>query len=40
MPRLKSIHRCQQCGFSSPKWQGQCPGCQAWNTLVEEAVEV
>ena len=40
MPKLKSIHRCQQCGFSSPKWMGQCPGCQAWNTLVEEAVEV
>ncbi|MBI4345242.1 MAG: DNA repair protein RadA [Elusimicrobia bacterium] len=40
MPRLKSIHRCQECGFSSPKWLGQCPGCQGWNTLVEEVVEV
>ncbi len=40
MSKLKSVHRCQECGFSSPKWLGQCPGCSGWNTLVEEAVEV
>jgi DNA repair protein RadA/Sms len=38
--RLKSVFRCQQCGFETPKWSGQCPGCQAWNTLVEEVVAV
>lgn len=27
---------CQACGYSSPKWLGRCPGCQGWNTLVEE----
>lgn len=39
-PRLKSVHRCQQCGFSSAKWFGQCPDCGQWNTLVEEVVEL
>jgi DNA repair protein RadA/Sms len=29
---------CQQCGHAAPRWMGQCPGCQAWNTLVEEAL--
>jgi DNA repair protein RadA/Sms len=32
---VRSIHVCQQCGAESPKWAGQCPSCQAWNTLVE-----
>ncbi len=27
---------CQECGYSSPKWLGKCPGCSSWNTLVEE----
>ena len=34
----KTIHGCSQCGFQSPQWHGQCPGCEAWNTLVEESV--
>jgi DNA repair protein RadA/Sms len=29
---------CQQCGHSTPKWVGRCPGCQEWNTLAEEKV--
>ncbi len=29
---------CQECGYDSPKWLGRCPGCGAWNTLVEEPV--
>jgi len=29
---------CQQCGQNAPRWLGQCPGCEAWGTLVEEAV--
>lgn len=27
---------CQDCGYESPKWLGKCPGCNEWNTLVEE----
>jgi DNA repair protein RadA/Sms len=33
-----TIHVCSQCGFSSAQWHGQCPGCEAWNTLIEERV--
>jgi DNA repair protein RadA/Sms len=29
---------CQECGYESSKWMGQCPGCKAWNTMVEEPV--
>src|ERR1700726_1515952 len=29
-------HRCAECGFESLQWHGQCPGCEAWNTLIEE----
>jgi DNA repair protein RadA/Sms len=38
--KLKTIYKCQNCGFNSPKWLGQCPECQKWNTLLEEAVSV
>lgn len=27
---------CQECGYDSPKWLGRCPGCNEWNTMVEE----
>lgn len=33
-----SIFYCQNCGFESSKWMGQCPGCREWNTFVEETV--
>ena len=36
MARAQTIHICSQCGFSSAQWHGQCPGCEGWNTLVEE----
>ncbi len=35
MAKVKSIYQCQECGATSSQWVGQCPGCQAWNTLVE-----
>jgi DNA repair protein RadA/Sms len=35
MPRT-TIHVCSECGAQSAQWHGQCPGCEAWNTLVEE----
>lgn len=34
-----TIFFCQQCGYESAKWMGQCPGCREWNTFVEEPVE-
>jgi len=37
--KAKSIYSCSECGASSPKWQGQCPGCGEWNTLVESVAE-
>mgnify|MGYP007119892899 CR=1 FL=1 len=33
----KTIFVCQECGYESPKWQGQCI-CGAWNSFVEEKV--
>ncbi len=38
MARPTSVHVCSECGHETPRWAGQCPGCRAWNTLVEEAV--
>lgn len=29
---------CSSCGADSPKWEGRCPGCGAWNTMVEEKI--
>ena len=34
----KTIYLCQNCGYESGKWMGQCPGCKEWNTFVEETV--
>jgi DNA repair protein RadA/Sms len=34
----KPVYVCQECGSQSPKWQGRCPDCGAWNSLVEERV--
>ncbi|MDE5746380.1 MAG: AAA family ATPase, partial [Acetatifactor sp.] len=36
--KSKSVFYCQNCGFESTKWMGQCPGCKEWNTFVEEVV--
>jgi DNA repair protein RadA/Sms len=33
--RPKTIYSCTECGGQAPKWQGQCPHCGVWNTLVE-----
>ncbi len=32
----KSVYVCSECGYSSPKWYGKCPGCNEWNTMEEE----
>lgn len=31
---------CTECGADSPKWEGKCPACGAWNTMVEERISV
>ena len=38
MAKAKTIFFCTACGNESPKWQGRCPSCGAWNTL-EEHIE-
>lgn len=35
-----TVFYCQECGYESSKWLGQCPGCRAWNSFVEEPVKV
>jgi DNA repair protein RadA/Sms len=35
MAKPKTAYSCTECGGRSSKWQGQCPHCSAWNTLVE-----
>ncbi len=35
--RAKTVFVCQECGYESPKWQGQCI-CGQWNTMIEEKV--
>lgn len=39
MAKAKTVYSCTECGGVSPKWQGQCPHCNAWNTLVESVGE-
>ena len=38
MAKTKTVFFCTQCGNDTPKWQGKCPACGAWNTL-EEHIE-
>ena len=39
MARSKSAFVCTECGAQTVRWQGQCPQCQAWNTMVETVLE-
>ncbi|HRK74539.1 MAG TPA: ATPase domain-containing protein, partial [Rhodothermales bacterium] len=36
MAKQKNRFVCQECGYETARWQGNCPGCGNWNTLVEE----
>lgn len=36
LAKTRTVFICQSCGYESAKWMGKCPGCQAWNTFVEE----
>ena len=38
--KIKTAFVCSECGYSSPKWSGQCPSCREWNTMNEEITEV
>src|SRR3954469_14635884 len=40
MAKPKTRYVCQACGSLQHRWQGQCPDCAEWNTLVQEAAEV
>ncbi len=39
MAKQKSVYTCTECGGQTLKWQGQCPHCLSWNTLVETIAE-
>ncbi len=38
MGKITTKFVCNECAYEVPKWLGKCPGCNAWNTLVEEKV--
>ncbi len=40
MKNVKTAWFCNNCGAESPKWQGRCPVCGEWNTMVEERVAI
>jgi DNA repair protein RadA/Sms len=37
--KAKTVFVCNECGGQSAKWQGQCPHCGGWNTLIESVAE-
>src|SRR5688500_7908411 len=39
MSKVKKAFFCQNCGYESIKWVGQCPSCGQWNTFVEELIQ-
>src|SRR6476619_2581246 len=39
MAKIKTAFFCQNCGYESVKWLGQCPSCNQWNTFVEELIQ-
>ena len=39
MAKDKTTYSCTECGASSPRWMGKCPGCGAWNTLIESVAD-
>ncbi len=38
LAKVKIRFVCQECGHDAPQWLGKCPGCAAWNSMVEEVV--
>lgn len=37
--KTATVYFCQNCGYESSKWMGQCPACKEWNTFVEEIIK-
>ncbi len=37
--KTATVFFCQNCGYESTKWLGQCPSCREWNTFVEETID-
>jgi len=37
--KTKSLYKCQECGFESPKWLGKCPDCDSWNSFKEISIK-
>ena len=37
--KAKTLFYCTECGNETPKWQGRCSACGAWNTIVERPAE-
>jgi DNA repair protein RadA/Sms len=38
--KLKTVYICQNCNQETPKWLGQCPNCETWNSLLEDVVDI
>lgn len=38
--KLKTVYICSKCGAQTTRWEGKCAHCQAWNSLVEDVVDV
>ena len=38
MGKISTRFVCSECAYEVPKWMGRCPGCDAWNTFVEESI--
>ena len=36
--KIKTVFVCNECGYETPKWVGQCPNCKEWNTFEQEVI--
>src|SRR5699024_10235206 len=36
--KVRSVHECSECGYSSPTWLGRCPECGSWGSMEERTV--
>ncbi len=38
MAKTRTQFNCSECGYESVRWLGRCPGCDAWNTMLEQTI--
>ena len=38
MAKSKTVYVCSNCGYDSPRWNGRCPSCGAWNTFTQQII--